>query len=151
MGGIIDSLLMYEAPRYDVHERHLLNSPSKYYGVDMGIRNILLPDHQQDFGHIIENIVYLELLHRFKAVYVGENKQYEVDFVGIDDNNNPSYYQVALSTLDEKVLERELRSLKLIKDSYPKYLLTLDIFNKTANYNGIQKLNLIDWLLDKSN
>ena len=93
----------------------------------------------------------MELLHRFKAVYVGENKQYEVDFVGIDDNNNPSYYQVALSTLDEKVLERELRSLKLIKESYPKYLLTLDIFNKTANYNGIQKLNLIDWLLDKSN
>lgn len=149
LGGIIDSLLMYEAPRYDVHGRHLLNSPSKYYGVDMGIRNILLPDHQQDFGHIIENIVYLELLRRFKAVYVGENKQYEVDFVGIDDDNNPSYYQVALSTLDEKVLERELRSLELIKDSYPKYLLTLDTFNKTANYNGIQKLNLINWLLDK--
>lgn len=148
LGGIIDSLLMYEAPRYDVHGRHLLNSPSKYYGVDMGIRNILLPDHQQDFGHIIENIVYLELLRRFKAVYVGENKRYEVDFVGIDDNNNPSYYQVALSTLDGKVLERELRSLELIKDSYPKYLLTLDTFNKTANYNGIQKLNLIDWLLN---
>lgn len=151
LGGIIDSLLMYEAPRYDVHGRHLLNSPSKYYGVDMGIRNILLPDHQQDFGHIIENIVYLELLRRFKAVYVGENKRYEVDFVGIDDNNNPSYYQVALSTLDGKVLERELRSLELIKDSYPKYLLTLDTFNKTANYNGIQKLNLIDWLLNNPN
>lgn len=151
LGGIIDSLLMYEAPRYDVHGRHLLNSPSKYYGVDMGIRNILLPDHQQDFGHIIENIVYLELLRRFKAVYVGENKRYEVDFVGIDDNNNPSYYQVTLSTLDGKVLERELRSLELIKDSYPKYLLTLDTFNKTANYNGIQKLNLIDWLLNNPN
>lgn len=151
LGGIIDSLLMYEAPRYDVHGRHILNSPSKYYGVDMGIRNILLPDHQQDFGHIIENIVYLELLRRFKAVYVGENKRYEVDFVGIDDNNNPSYYQVALSTLDGKVLERELRSLELIKDSYPKYLLTLDTFNKTANYNGIQKLNLIDWLLNNPN
>lgn len=149
LGGILDSLLMYEAPRYDVHGRHLLNSPSKYYGVDMGIRNILLPDHQQDFGHIIENIVYLELLRRFKAVYVGENKQYEVDFVGIDIDNNPTYYQVALSTLDEKVLNRELRSLEKISDSYPKYLLTLDSFNKTANYNGIQKLNLIDWMLNK--
>ncbi|QNQ81138.1 ATP-binding protein [Lactobacillus sp. PV034] len=149
LGGILDSLLMYEAPRYDVHGRHLLNSPSKYYGVDMGIRNILLPDHQQDFGHIIENIVYLELLRRFKAVYVGENKRYEVDFVGIDIDNHPTYYQVALSTLDENVLSRELRSLEMIRDSYPKYLLTLDSFNKTANYNGIQKLNLIDWLLNK--
>ena len=89
---------MYEAPRYDVHERHLLNSPSKYYGVDMGIRNILLPDHQQDFGHIIENIVYLELLRRNKAVYVGESSKYEVDFVGISDMNELSYYQAVSYT-----------------------------------------------------
>lgn len=68
LGGILDSLLMYEAKRYDIHGRQLLNSQSKYYGVDMGIRNILLPDHQEDFGHIIENIVYLELLRRNKAV-----------------------------------------------------------------------------------
>lgn len=151
LGGILDSLLMYEAKCFDVHGRQLLNSQSKYYGVDMGIRNILLTDHQQDFGHIIENIVYLELLRRNKAVYVGKNKQYEVDFVGIDDENNLSYYQVALSTLDQSVLERELRSLQDIKDSYPKYLLTLDTINPTVNYNGIQKMNLIDWLLSIKN
>lgn len=148
LGGILDSLLMYEAKRYDIHGRQLLNSQSKYYGVDMGIRNILLPDHQEDFGHIIENIVYLELLRRNKAVYVGESSKYEVDFVGISDMNELSYYQVALTTMDEKVLKRELRSLEQIRDSYPKYLLTLDTINRTANYNGIQKLNLIDWLLN---
>lgn len=148
LGGILDSLLMYEAKRYDIHGRQLLNSQSKYYSVDMGIRNILLPDHQEDFGHIIENIVYLELLRRNKAVYVGESNKYEVDFVGINDMNELSYYQVALTTMDEKVLKRELRSLEQIRDSYPKYLLTLDTINRTANYNGIQKLNLIDWLLN---
>lgn len=148
LGGILDSLLMYEAKRYYIHGRQLLNSQSKYYGVDMGIRNILLPDHQEDFGHIIENIVYLELLRRNKAVYVGESNKYEVDFVGINDMNELSYYQVALTTMDEKVLKRELRSLEQIRDSYPKYLLTLDTINRTANYNGIQKLNLIDWLLN---
>ncbi|MCI7647200.1 ATP-binding protein [Lactobacillus johnsonii] len=147
LGGILGSLLMYEAKRYDIHSRQLLKSQSKYYGVDIGIRNILLPDHQEDFGHIIENIVYLELLRRNKAVYVGDSSKYEVDFVGISDLNELSYYQVALTTMDEKVLKRELRSLEQIRDSYPKYLLTLDTINRTANYNGIQKLNLIDWLL----
>ncbi len=147
LGGILDSLLMYEVKRYDIHSRQLLKSQSKYYGIDMGIRNILLPDHQEDFGHIIENIVYLELFRRNKAVYVGESSKYEVDFVGISDLNELSYYQVALTTMDEKVLKRELRSLEQIRDSYPKYLLTLDTINRTANYNGIQKLNLIDWLL----
>lgn len=149
LGGILDSLLMYEAKCFDVHGRQLLNSQSKYYGVDVGIRNILLPDHQEDFGHIIENIVYLELLRRMKNVYVGKSQKYEVDFVGINANNEISYYQVALTTLDEKVLQRELRSLKEIKDSYPKYLLTLDTINRTANYDGIKKINIIDWLLDE--
>ncbi|KRL89608.1 ATP-binding protein [Lactobacillus kalixensis] len=149
LGGILDSLLMYEAKCFDVHDRQLLNSQSKYYGVDVGIRNILLPDHQEDFGHIIENIVYLELLRRMKNVYVGKSQKYEVDFVGINANNEISYYQVALTTLDEKVLQRELRSLQEIKDSYPKYLLTLDTINRTANYDGIKKLNIIDWLLDE--
>ena len=148
LGGILDSLLMYKAKRYDIHGHQLLNSQSKYYGVDMGIRNILLPDHQEDFGHIIENIVYLELLRHNKAVYVGESNKYEVDFIGINDMNELSYYQVALTTMDEKVLKRELRSLEQTRDSYPKYLLTLDTINRTANYNGIQKLNLIDWLLN---
>jgi predicted AAA+ superfamily ATPase len=151
LGGILDSLLMYEAKPYDVHGRKLLNSASKYYGVDMGIRHLLLPDHQEDLGHIIENIVYLELLRRNQAVYVGSSGPYEVDFVAIALDQTISYYQVALTTLDEQVLKRELRPLQMIEDSFPKYLLTLDTINSTANYNGIQKLNLLDWLLNKQN
>lgn len=150
MSGILDSLLMYEAKCFDVHGRSLLNSPSKYYGVDMGIRSILLPDHQEDYGHIIENIVFLELLRRQRKVYVGKNRQYEVDFVGVDDQHRLSYYQVALTTLDPRVLARELRPLQQIHDAYPKYLLTLDTVNPTANYDGIQKENIIDWLLKTS-
>lgn len=147
LSGILDSLLMYEAKPFDVHGRKILNAQSKYYGVDMGLRNIMLPDHRQDYGHIIENIVYLELLRRNKAVYVGKDQQYEVDFVAIDNENKLTYYQVALTTLDENVLARELRPLERIHDAYPKYLLTMDTFNQEANYAGIQKTNILKWLL----
>ena len=147
--GILDSLLMYEAKRYDIHDHDLLSSNSKYYVVDLGLRRLLLPDHQEDYGHIIENVVYLELLRRFPNVYVGQSGKYEVDFVALNGQNEARYFQVALTTLDENVLKRELRSLQRIGDSYPKYLLTLDTLNKDANYNGIQKMNIIDWLLEK--
>ncbi|WP_172794207.1 ATP-binding protein [Lactobacillus acetotolerans] len=147
--GILDSLLMYEAKRYDIYGHDLLSSNSKYYVVDLGLRRLLLPDHQEDYGHIIENVVYLELLRRFPNVYVGQSGKYEVDFVALNGRNEARYFQVALTTLDENVLKRELRSLQRIGDSYPKYLLTLDTLNKDANYNGIQKMNIIDWLLEK--
>lgn len=147
--GILDSLLMYEAKRYDIHDHDLLSSNSKYYVVDLGLRRLLLPDHQEDYGHIIENVVYLELLRRFPNVYVGQSGKYEVDFVALNGRNEARYFQVALTTLDENVLKGELRSLQRIGDSYPKYLLTLDTLNKDANYNGIQKMNIIDWLLEK--
>ncbi len=137
--GILDSLLMYEAKRYDIHDHDLLSSNSKYYVVDLGLCRLLLPDHQEDYGHIIENVVYLELLRRFPNVYVGQSGKYEVDFVALNGRNEARYFQVALTTLDENVLKRELRSLQRIGDSYPKYLLTLDTLNKDANYNGIQK------------
>lgn len=146
--GILDSLIMYQAKRYDIHGRALLDTQEKYYVVDSGLRRLLLRDHQEDYSHMIENIVYLELLRRQNKVYVGKNGNYEVDFVTINDKQERCYYQVALSTLDEKILARELRSLQAIDDHYPKYLLTLDSLNKTANYEGIQKLNIIDWLLE---
>lgn len=147
--GITESLLMYEARSYDVHGRGLLNSNGKYYVVDVGLRRLLLPDHQEDFGHIIENVVYLELRRRYPNVYVGKSKKYEVDFVALNEENQARYFQVALTTLDEHVLKRELHSLQIINDSYPKYLLTLDTINKNANYDGIQKLNIIDWLMNE--
>lgn len=147
LNGILNSLLMYEAQPYDIHGRSLLRSNKKYYVVDVGLRRLLLPDHQQDYGHLIENIVFLELKRRYPTVYVGRENNFEVDFVAINEKNEVRYFQVALTTLDDNVLKRELRPLQQIDDSYPKYLLTLDTLNKDANYNGIQKLNILDWLL----
>lgn len=147
--GILNSLLMYEAKPYDIHSRSILRANSKYYAVDLGLRRLLLPDHQQDYGHIIENIVFLELKRRYPHVYVGRSNDLEVDFVALNVKNEARYFQVALTTLDEKVLERELRPLKQIHDSYPKYLLTMDTLNKDANYDGIQKMNILDWLLER--
>ena len=146
--GILDSLIMYEAKRYDIHGRQLLDTQAKYYVADTGLRNLVLRDHQEDFGHVIENIVYLELLRQGNKVYVGRSSKYEVDFVAINAKQEVSYYQVALSTLDESVLTRELRPLEIINDHFPKTIITLDEINRTANYNGILKVNLLDWLLN---
>ncbi|WP_420907737.1 ATP-binding protein [Lactobacillus acetotolerans] len=145
--GILDSLLMYEARPYGIHGRSILRSNSKYYFVDPGLRRLLLPDNQEDYGHIIENIVFLELKRRYPSVYIGKVNNLEVDFVALNIKNEVRYYQVALTTLDERILERELRPLRQIKDSYPKFLLTMDMLNKDANYDGIQKMNILDWLL----
>lgn len=91
----------------------------------------------------------MELKRRYPHVYVGRSNDLEVDFVALNVKNEARYFQVALTTLDEKVLERELRPLKQIHDSYPKYLLTMDTLNKDANYDGIQKMNILDWLLER--
>ncbi|MCD9225180.1 ATP-binding protein [Lactobacillus helveticus] len=149
LNGILESLLMYEAKPYDIHGREIVRSNSKYYVVDPVLRQLLLPDYQEDYGHIIENIVYLELKRRYLNVYVGQTSKLEVGFVALNNRNETRYFQVALTTLDENVLARELRPLKEIRDSYPKYLLTMDTFNKDANYDGIQNKNILDWLLEK--
>lgn len=98
-------------------------------------------------GHILENIVYLELLRRGYTVYVGKTKDLEVDFVA-NNREGLKYYQVALSVRDDKVLERELKSLQKTGDFYPKILLTMDM-DLEADYNGIKKINVVDWLLSK--
>ena len=95
-----------------------------------------------------ENIVYLELIRRGYEVYIGQFDDKEIDFVAIDSQQQISYYQVSASTLDENTLQRELYPLIQIKDNYPKYLLTLDDLFGTANYNGILKKNIIEWLLE---
>lgn len=94
-----------------------------------------------------ENIVFLELKRRYPSVYIGKVNNLEVDFVALNIKNELRYYQVALTTLDERILEKELRPLRQIKDSYPRFLLTMDMLNKDANYDGIQKMNILDWLL----
>jgi predicted AAA+ superfamily ATPase len=145
--GLEDALLFYRVPRYKIRGKALLNRNEKYYPVDVGLRRLLLPDANKDYGHIIENIVFLELKRRYQAVYVGAVDDYEVDFVALDAQRNVSYYQVSLSTMDETTLARELRPLQAISDNNPKYLLTLDTFNAKADYDGIQKLPLLEWLM----
>ena len=147
--ALTDSLLFYSVPRFDVKGRALLQRLEKYYPVDLGLRHLLIPDHKEDFGHILENIVYLELRRRYAQVYVGNLDKYEVDFVVVTDVGHYAYYQVSETTLAPETLERELRPLEAIKDQFPKYLLTMDTIQPTANYNGIEKKNIIDWLLEK--
>ena len=144
--GLTDSLLMYEAPRYNIKGRQYLTTLSKYYTVDTGLRNLLVKKADTDIGHLLENIVYLELLRRCETVCVGKNDNSEVDFVTFNGEQT-AYYQVAATTLAPETLKRELSAFKNIADNHPKYLLTLDEVFAEADYDGIKKLNVIDWLL----
>lgn len=148
ISAFIDSFLIYKAERFDVKGKNLLARDYKYYTADQGLRSYLLGKKaDSDMGHILENIVYLELLRRGYKVYVGKVDDLEIDFVA-ENREGLKYYQVSLSVRDEKVLERELRSLQKTGDHYPKYILTLDM-DLEADYNGITKINVIDWLLNK--
>lgn len=146
--GLTDSLMLYEAMRYNIKGKQFLTTQSKYYAVDIGLRNMLVKGKESDVGHILENIVFLELKRRGYAVYVGQLDDGEVDFVVID-GDQIVYYQVAATTLEETTLKRELAPFKKIADNYPKYLLTLDEVFSTANYDGILKINVLDWLLQE--
>ena len=148
ISGAMNALVLYSAPRFNIHGRKLLENQAKYYVVDMGLRQFVLRDHLEDFGHILENIIFLELKRRNYTVYVGQSQQMEVDFVAVKPDNSIEYYQVALTTLDEGVLRRELAPLQAINDQFPKYLLTLDTLNPQANYDGIIKRNALDWLMN---
>ena len=141
-----DSYILYRADRYDVKGKKLLKTLNKYYLVDMGLRRLLLGDRNSDSGHILENIVYLELLRRGYRVYVGKVAEKEVDFVA-EGLNGTEYYQVAQSVRGEEVLVRELSALNAIHDHNPKFLLTRD-YEPATSHNGIKQLNVLDWLLE---
>ena len=144
--AFLESFLIYKAERFDVKGKNLLARDYKFYTVDSGLRSYLLgKKSDSDMGHILENIVYLELLRRGYRVYVGKVDDLEIDFVA-ENRNGLKYYQVALTVRDENVLARELRALEKTKDHYPKTLLTLDM-DLEDDYNGITKINVIDWLL----
>ena len=145
--AFLESFLIYKAERFDVKGKNLLARDYKYYVVDTGLRSYLLGKKaSSDMGHILENIVYLELLRRGYRVYVGKVEDMEVDFVA-ENVDGLKYYQVSLTVRDENTLNRELRSLQRTGDHYPKYLLTMDM-DLEADYNGITKINVIDWLLN---
>lgn len=146
--AFLEGFLIYKAERFDVKGKNLLARDYKYYAVDTGLRSYLLgKKSDKDMGHILENIVYLELLRRGYKVYTGKVDDFEIDFVA-ENREGIKYYQVALSVRDEEVLKRELRALEKTGDHYPKCLLTLDM-DLEADYNGITKINVIDWLLEK--
>ena len=146
--GLTDSLLFYEARRYNIKGKKLLSSVNKYYICDVAMRSLQVRNQESDIGHILENIIYLELRRRYPEVYIGQlGADGEVDFVAFQ-NGMPAYYQVAQTTLDEQVLKRELAPLRQISDNYPKYLLTLDEVFGELDYDGIQKRNALKWLLE---
>lgn len=144
--GLQDSLLIYKANRYNIKGKELLKINSKYYIADVALRYLLTGNKGTDTGHMLENIVYLELIRRGYKVYAGELSNGEIDFV-VENKNGTEYYQVSETTLDPNNLNRELAPLQSIKDQYPKYLLTLDEITPEADYNGIRKLNVLKWLL----
>ncbi len=149
--ALIDSYIVYKANRFDIKGKEYLKTQEKYYAVDIGLRYYMLGQGSgTDMGHILENVVYLELLRRGYEVYIGKYDDMEVDFVA-KNSENTIYYQVALTTREsaegkESILERELAPLKKINDNYPKYILTLDD-DLDADFDGIKKINVLDWLL----
>lgn len=145
--GLTDSLLVHEVSRYNIKGKEFLSTLSKYYVADLGLRQMILGNRNIDMGHILENIIYLELIRRKGNVYVGQFDKNEIDFVVIN-SNEIEYYQVALTVLDENTLKRELDAFKNIKDNYPKYLITLDDVMVNTDYDGIKVVNALEWLLE---
>ena len=145
--ALVESFVLYKVSRYDIKGKNYLTTGSKYYLSDIGLRYYLLGSKNMDEGHILENVVYLELLRRGYEIYIGKNDDTEVDFIAINEKGE-EYYQVALTVKEEKTLERELKPLDNINDHNPKYLLTTD-YTPYTSHNGIKQINVFDWLLDK--
>lgn len=143
--ALMESFIVYQAKRYNVKGKQYLKTLEKYYVVDIGLRYMLLGSRSTDVGHILENIVYLELLRRGYDVYVGKVDDLEVDFVAMEQKRI-TYYQVAASVRDENTLKRELASLQKINDHYQKVILTLDE-DPEADYDGIRRINALEWLM----
>ena len=145
--GLLESFILYKASRYDIKGKQYLKTLEKYYVVDIGLRYMLLGSKSTDVGHILENVIYLELLRRGYEVYVGKMENTEVDFVAINDKKT-IYFQVTATVRDEKTLERELRPLQNIQNHYAKFILTLDE-DPEVDYDGIRRINALDWLVNK--
>lgn len=146
---LVDSFVFYKVNRFDLKGMKQLAAQEKYYLVDVGLLNVLAGKERiTDRGHILENIVYLELLRRSNKVWTGSARNIEVDFVCKNTTGEIEYYQVAWQMTSESTIEREFGALEKVNDNYPKYLLTTDSF--TQNRNGIKHLNVFNWLLDGS-
>ena len=147
LDALSESFIFYRAGRYDIKGRQYLKTGSKYYAADIGLRYSVLGTKKSDAGHILENIVYLELLRRGYEVHVGKVGTAEVDYIAIGEEGE-EYYQVAYTVIDAdgKTLERELAPLDAISDHNPKYLLTMD-YGPMVSHNGIRQIYVLDWLM----
>ena len=145
--ALTECFILYQIGRYDVKGKQYLKTGDKYYAADIGLRYALLGTKPADLGHILENVVFLELLRRGHEVYIGKVGRTEVDFIAIGDGGE-EYYQVAYTVIDPDgaTLRRELAPLEAISDHNPKYLLTMDNTPR-ASHNGIRQINALDWLL----
>lgn len=142
--ALCDAFILYEAKRYDIKGKQYLQSLSKFYLVDLGLRTYLLGERTRDVGHVLENIVYLELLRRGYRVSIGKMDALEVDFVA-EKGDERIYYQVAASILDSATYDSEFAPLKKIADHYPKFVLTMDTL--PMGEDGIRQVNIVDFLL----
>lgn len=145
LNSLLESFIAYRASRYNIVGKQHLKTLEKYYVVDIGLRYMLLGSSSTNVGHILENIVYLELIRRGYEVYVGKLGELKVDFVAMDYKRT-TYFQVAATVRDETTLRRELTPLEKIHDHYPKLILTLDN-DPEADYNGIRRINALEWLV----
>lgn len=144
--ALTESFVFYPAERFDVNGKQLLKQNGKYYIVDLGLRRYLLPKRNYDLGFSLENLVFLELVRRGFTVNIGKIGVQEIDFVA-KKGDYTQYIQVSASLTEQSTFERELSSLKMIKNNFPKIILTLDKFT-LGNYEGIEVKSVIDWLLD---
>ena len=145
--ALMESYILYQAKRYNIKGKQHLKTLEKYYAVDIGLRWLLLSQSGTDVGHILENVVYLELLRRGYEVYIGKVDTLEVDFVAMNQEGN-TYFQVSAMVREPSTLARELAPLQKINDHYPKLLLTLDE-DPDADYEGIHRTNALRWLVGK--
>lgn len=147
LDALVESYVFNKVPRFDVKGKQYLQSGEKYYATDVTMRYALLGRRNIDAGHMLENIVYLELIRRGYKVYIGRTGEKEVNFVA-ENKEGFTYFQVAYTTREQLTLERELTPLQEINDHYPKYILTMDI-DPIADFDGIKKINVLDWLVNK--
>jgi predicted AAA+ superfamily ATPase len=146
--ALCDAYLYYPVDPMDLNGKEVMKSNKKYYIVDLGLRNYILPKRTYDFGFSLENIVYFELIRRRYEVYVGRHGSHEIDFIAKKDNVY-TYIQVTASMVDESTFNREITPLKNIKDNYEKIILTMDEYTP-GNYEGIKIINALEWLLSRS-
>jgi predicted AAA+ superfamily ATPase len=147
IASLVESYLFYKVNRYDIKGKQHLATQEKYYIVDLGFRTALLgKELTSDAGHLLENIIYLELIRRNYQVWIGKVNNLEIDFVVRSKEGMTQYIQVSQTVQDKVTLERELKPLNTIPDHFEKLLITMDY--DTGTYNGIKKINAIDWLLN---